>query len=186
MKQIIKDFVNSPIVMQALRYPQDRKEIEVFLKTEQQGFCAYTEEQISVTVEVHVEHFNPELKNTSQDNYGNWFLVSAEWNLRKGTRNVVERWIAHQPILYLTDSSLESRIAYYDGCYYVHEEDIEAKHLVNFLKINDYELVITRQKYISALKEIGKSREELQAYLQRNPVQIRFRRAIEAEFGFSL
>lgn len=186
MKQIRKDTNTSLVILQDLRYPQDRKGIEETLKDEQDGFCAYTEEQISAAFEVHIEHFNPELKNTPQDGYTNWFLVSAEWNLRKETRNATERWIAHQPILYPTDDTLERRITYYDGYYYIHDDDVEAKNLRDFLKINEYDLGRTRQNYIKALKDLGKSPEDLREYLQRNPIQIRFRRAIEAEFGISI
>lgn len=115
MKQIRKDTNTSLVILQDLRYPQDRKGIEETLKDEQDGFCAY-----------------------------------------------------------------------YDGYYYIHDDDVEAKNLRDFLKINEYDLGRTRQNYIKALKDLGKSPEDLREYLQRNPIQIRFRRAIEAEFGISI
>ncbi len=188
MKPIEKDFEKSEIVVENLHYnnQKDRKKIEIILKKEQKGFCAYTEEQITVGYEVHIEHFNPTLKGTAADSYENWFLVSAEWNLKKGTRNADKLWEKHQPILHPTDSSLSTRLVYFDGYYFYHAEDTEAKNLIDFLHLNDQYLVAYRQKYIKSLKELVDLGVDIKKHLQRNPIAIQFPSAIAAEFNIQL
>jgi hypothetical protein len=82
MKRILKK-PDSEIVRQKLSYPKDAQKIKEILEVEQECFCAYTEERITAGYAVDVEHFNPTLKNTPADGYGNWFVVSHKWNNKK-------------------------------------------------------------------------------------------------------
>ena len=64
------------------------------LLDEQKKFCAYTDEYVSRTDAKDIEHFNPTLKGTPEDNYYNWFLVKHQWNKEKSYK-----WQEFQPIL---------------------------------------------------------------------------------------
>src|SRR5215207_3899824 len=80
----------------------NNKKISEILFTEQKGFCAYTDEYISRTDARDIEHFNPTLKDTSEDNYNNWFLVKHQWNKEKSYK-----WSEFQPILHPTADDFE-------------------------------------------------------------------------------
>jgi CRISPR/Cas system Type II protein with McrA/HNH and RuvC-like nuclease domain len=75
MKRIIKN-PNSQIITNNISYKKgNNSELSKILLKEQKNFCAYTEEYIGVNDAVDIEHFNPNLKYTSDDSYQNWFIV---------------------------------------------------------------------------------------------------------------
>lgn len=86
MRRAIK-YPDSKIVEKNLNYisgnSTNNKKIADLLFEEQKKFCAYTDEYISRTDAADIEHFNPTLKDTHDDNYNNWFLVKHQWNKEK-------------------------------------------------------------------------------------------------------
>ncbi|MEO8147769.1 MAG: hypothetical protein ABI723_09045 [Bacteroidia bacterium] len=182
MKRIIKP-EDSLIVKENLHYENQsqRKRIREILEEEQQHFCAYTEERISTTFAVDVEHFNSSIKGTSQDGYYNWFAVSHKWNIKKPD----ERWNLYQPILNPVAEDLEERVIYDDGFYIHKPDDVEAKNLIEFLDLNNDSLIKERQNYIFSLKDIAPN-INLESHLKKYPINIRFRRALKTEFEFEL
>lgn len=184
MKRIRKK-PDSEVIRQKLSYPKDAQKIKEILEAEQECFCAYTEERITAGYAVDVEHFNPTLKNTPADGYTNWFVVSHKWNNRKRTK-----WENYQPVLHPTDESLENRILYEEGFYILDKVgDAAAAHLIGLLDLNNEKLIYQRQQYVKMLKGLAGAlggEEGLIAWLRQHPEQIKFRRALEKEFGFLL
>jgi CRISPR/Cas system Type II protein with McrA/HNH and RuvC-like nuclease domain len=90
MRRIIKK-PDSMIATQELSYEKHKTQIKEVLLQEQNYFCAYTDDRISPAFAKDIEHFNPTLKTTDADNYHNWFMVSHEWNMHKGTKNAISR-----------------------------------------------------------------------------------------------
>lgn len=153
-------YPNSKIITDNLKYisgnsAKNKKVAEILLK-EQKNFCAYTDEYISRTDAADIEHFNPTLKNTPDDNYLNWFLVKHQWNIEKNYK-----WEKFQPILHPTANDFEERIVYVDGDYIaLSDTDVEVINLINLLKLDDPALAEKRKKYLK------RKHEEIKIYDQ--------------------
>jgi hypothetical protein len=115
-------------------------------------------------------------------------LVKAQWNNEKGS---VVRWQKHQSLMYPTDADFETRILYDRGNYILADEgDLDARHLRDYLKLNDEELAKQRVYYIQRMKaDIGSSgltsQEFIDWRLSNPPYQstIYYIRAIEEELN---
>lgn len=190
MKRIIKT-EDSEITKQHLNYivgnSTNNKKISTILFKEQKGFCAYTETYIGRTDAKDIEHFNPTLKGKVEDSYQNWFLVKHQWNKEKS-----DKWMKYQPILHPTDSTFEDRVLYVDGDYILNDsEDIEAKNLIDLLKLDDILLADERKKYIKrrkSLKELYNvdSIDFFKLLIKDDVKQISFLRAIDTEFNIKI
>ena len=190
MRRAIK-FPDSEIIKDNLRYrpnnPSNNKKITNILLREQKGFCAYTDEFISRTDSTDIEHFDPTLKNTTDDNYNNWFLVKHQWNQEKSYK-----WRNYQPILHPTAEDFETRIIYVEGDYLTKsDEDIEAQNLISLLKLGDAALADERKRYIK------RKREEIEIFGEDNKTffstlinadvaRVSYPRAIKEEFGVDI
>ncbi|ADB41884.1 hypothetical protein [Spirosoma linguale] len=188
MRRIEKK-IDSLIVKEGLTYKKgDNSRIADLLKGEQNNICAYTEECLGRADKAEIEHFDPTLKSTNKDGYQNWFLVKAQWNNEKGSR---ARWLKHQPLLHPTAADFESRILYDRGRYILADEnDIEARNLRGYLKLDDEELAKQRIYYILRLKEdismSGLSNQDFINWRLTKPEYqntIYYIRAIEEELG---
>jgi hypothetical protein len=188
MRRLLKH-PDSAILRANLKYKKgdasNNKKIADILFKEQKGFCAYTEEPLTVTDKDEIEHFNPELKYKDADGYNNWFLVKAEWNIRKGG---IPRWLDFQPVLHPTNENFEERVLYFDGDYIVASEtDIEAVKLIGLLHLDDPHLAKIRKQYISRTTDNMRLRGEdaktfYEILLTANPIDIKYLRAIKEEF----
>jgi len=190
MKRIIKN-EDSEITEQNLKYivgnSTNNKKIAAILYKEQKGFCAYTETYIGRTDAKDIEHFNPTLKGKNEDSYQNWFLVKHQWNKEKSTK-----WGKFQPILHPTNGTFQDRVLYFDGDYFISDlEDIEAKNLIDLLKLNDPILAEERKQYLE------RKQKEIQIYgetpevffktlIKDEPKQISFLRAIDEQFKINI
>ena len=182
---------DSKILSEKLKYisgdSANNKKIAEILFTEQNKFCAYTDEYLSRTDARDIEHFDPTIKDTVQDNYNNWFLVKHQWNKEKSYK-----WEAFQPILNPTADNFEQEIIYLNGDYIASSDvDVEAKNLIGLLKLDDAGLADKRKRYIK------RKREEMQAFgqdattffsilINADPCQVSYPRAIREEFGVNL
>jgi hypothetical protein len=75
--RFVEKLTSSEIVSKKLHYlnKTDRLEIRTILISEQKGYCAYSERYIKETDAVDIEHFDGRIKNTSNDDYFNWYGV---------------------------------------------------------------------------------------------------------------
>ena len=186
MRRIIKN-PNSKIVLQNVRYRTsgDNSKLSQILLAEQKNFCAYTEEYIGTNDARDIEHFNPNLKDTIEDNYENWFCVKHKPNMHKSTK-----WF--EEILHPTFETFEERLVYLDGAFFPSDEnDIETINLISLLDLNNEIFVKDRQKYIARRKEaIEDYKKTPTDYFEkkiRDEIwQIRYLRAIETEFGIDI
>ncbi len=183
MRRVDKS-VNSIILQTELAYKVggDNKNLASALCNEQHNICAYTETYLGRSDKKDIEHFNPTLKNTTDDSYQNWFLVKAQWNSEKASK-----WNDYQPILYPTDVEFEERIIYFEGEYIAASpDDEEAINLIRLLKLDDHELAVERRCYLENLKEtLDLSGKPAQQYIDDllliRPNLVYFIRAIEEE-----
>ena len=187
MRQISKK-TNSEIITNKYQYPNDSGLIREILDSEQDFFCAYTEEYLTPGFARDVEHFNPTLKNTAADNYNNWFSASSRINRRKGSK---PRWKRHQPILHPCSNDLEKRLIYKDGFYIpANIGDAEVLNLRSFLFLNDFGLPNARIAYIKGLKyllaEFKNDSSKLKTFLLKDKSIIKYRTAIKTELGLDL
>ena len=190
MRRAVKDPV-STIITGNLNYisnnSTNNKRIVDILLGEQKMFCAYTDEYISRSDAKDIEHFNPTLKDTDQDNYYNWFVVKHQWNMEKS-----EKWDKFQPVLHPTALDFEERIVYIQGDYVVkRKDDIEAKNLSDLLKLDDIHLANNIKKYIARKRDEialnGNGEHDFFATLiNADPCQIKYTRAIKEEFGIDI
>lgn len=190
MRRAVKDPA-SAIITGNLNYisnnSTNNKRIVGILLGEQKMFCAYTDEYISRSDAKDIEHFNPTLKDTDQDNYNNWFVVKHQWNMEKS-----EKWDKFQPVLHPTALDFEERIVYIQGYYVVKKiDDIEAKNLSDLLKLDDIHLANNRKKYIARKRDEialdGNGVYDFFATLMNaDPCQIKYTRAIKEEFGIDI
>jgi len=186
MRRAIKD-PDSEIVKNHLSYlsgdSYNNKKIANILLKEQKKFCAYTDEYISRTDAADIEHFNPTLKNTPDDNYNNWFLVKHQWNAEKSYK-----WNNYQPVLPPTAEDFEERIIYVDGDYISKSsEDEEARNLIRLLKLDDAALADERKRYIKRKREeIEIFRQDAQVFFEtliNEQVRVSYPRAIKEELN---
>lgn len=179
---------DSSIISKGLTYgtKSHRSEIAAILLKEQNRICAYTEEYFGRADKAEVEHFNPTLKSTSADSYDNWFLVKAQWNNEKGS---IPRWSRHQPLMHPTDLNFENRLIYKGGEYILADnDDIEARNIRSFLKLDDEELTKKRIMYIKRMRHDMKlagmeHQEFIDFRLELDRSDIYYIRAIEEEFN---
>lgn len=187
---------DSPILTNNLKYeiPSHRERIRKELKIEQKNFCAYSELYLGDYDETgkseyspEIEHFNPILKDTPDDDYNNWFLVIRTLNSAKSTT-----WF--EPILHPTAEDFEDRVVYEKNTGIYVGKDEEADNLVKLLGLNVEWLRTKRVRYIKnrkkGMESLAQTPEQyFQDLLQEEepePVQVYFIRAIEEEFGIKL
>lgn len=156
------------------------------LLEEQRGYCAYTEDFMTPTHAVDVEHFDDRLKNTANDNYWNYYAVNHRWNSKK--RSIVE----FLPIMQPYDVTLKDRVFYADGEFQVVDEgDIEAKNLISFLSWNDPSLAECRADVVATWKDMRDElfhgdEDKFIAYLRKRPENLRFITVLRVELGIDL
>ncbi|MBD2701030.1 hypothetical protein IC229_10325 [Spirosoma sp. BT702] len=184
MRRINKP-ADSEVLKKKLTYKNggDNKKLAQALCDEQFNICAYTETYLGRVDKKDIEHFNPTLKGTPDDNYDNWFLVKAQWNSEKG-----KKWADYQPVLSPTAHDFEQRIVYADGEYDANPTDTEANNLIRLLKLDDPYLADTRKRYVQRIKSTiefsGKGNQDfIDDLLQTDPDGLYFIRAIEEELN---
>lgn len=185
---------DSEILINNLTYPKDKGKILEFLKSEQSNFCAYTDERINASFSTDVEHFNPNIKETSEDNYFNWYAVSTKWNKIKGTKNAKSRWERYQPLIQPNDENFESIIKFdLESCFYFSDHN-DGQNLINYLHLNNDDLVEDRKKHLEIIKNHINDKnlnsqsdsEVLQEIINKNTFEFRFPRMIKEVFKIDI
>ncbi|MFV8327459.1 hypothetical protein [Flavobacterium sp. ZS1P14] len=189
MKKIFKNPFLS-IVSDNLTYNsnRDNSRLGSMLLKEQKNFCTYTEQYISSDDANDIEHFNPNLKDSENDNYHNWSKVKHLPNQRK-TNN----WL--EPILMPYADDFEQRIIYSDVEYFAKPGDNEANNLINLLDLNNHKRAEDRKNYIKRRKEAINDRglqseDDIKNYFQdKIDIEIKYisyLRAIQEEFKIDI
>jgi hypothetical protein len=153
MRRAIKS-TESEIFRRGLTYPNDRVEIYTLLLDELGPFCSYTEERLKTASKGEIEHYNPCIKGTPEDEYRNWLLCTPNWNKKKGG---CDRWGNHQPLLDPADEDFERRIKYIDGDYVAAESDEEASNFIKYLFLNHPKLSADRKKHMENVRILRRS-----------------------------
>ena len=187
MRRIVKP-ENSEARNLVYRKGRDNSAIKNILLEEQHRICAYTETYFDRSSKAEIEHFNPTLKYTDEDNYQNYFAVKAQWNSEKGS---LRRWLKFQPLIHPTDEQFEVRIKYRDGSFEAEDNDIEAQNLIEYLNLDDIELTIERMEYIqrqkNQMENSGKDAlTHFNTLLKEFPKDVYFIRAIQEEFDIQI
>lgn len=188
MRYLKKD-PTSPLIGSKLSYDRqsDRLKIRARLLLEQKGFCAYSERFIKATDETHIEHFDPRLKPTPQDDYFNWYAVLPKFNSQKPKQ--IEPFL---PILSPNSPDLTTRIAYQTdvGVFQaIDSNDIEAKNLVKFLKWDSNELFEDCQHHLQRIKDLHELCADdvlFRQMLKSNKDNLSFATALEAKLGINV
>ena len=172
---------NDPTLVGA-RYGKKRENARILagLLEEQRGFCAYSERWISSIDGADVEHFDPRLKSTDADGHRNWYAVLHKLNLEK-PRKI-------EPVLPVLDpsSDLPDRIRVVHGHFEpIDANDIEARHLIDFLGWNRRELFEERRKHVLRVGRMLERGISL-AELSEDPANLSFATALEAELTIAI
>lgn len=155
---------------------------------EQQGYCAYSEKYISPIHASEIEHFDARKKNTSNDDYWNWYAVLRKMNQIKMGKKIQN----FLPILDPQNPQLLQRICYKAGQFQaVQQGDIEAQNLIDFLGLNDPTLARERDGFINRMKKdrarfFSNDPQGFIDYLKDYPENSSFITALEAELGIKL
>jgi hypothetical protein len=185
--QYLSKPIDSKIVTEKLTYSTKVKKdkIRVLLIQEQSEFCAYSEVYIRSVDEVHIEHFDPRLKNTVNDNYQNWYGVLAKMNTNRPKK--IEPYL---PILHPSSDDLFKRIFYKDGIYQPFNlDDMEANNLIKFIDLNKQEVLEYREKHLKRirnLKDLCGDDEIFLEELRENKDNLSFATALKHELGIDV
>ena len=78
MQYLTKNTNSEAIILKYTNTIERIKIREILLRTEQKGFCAYTERFVRHTDSAHIEHFYPKKEYPDKiDDYYNWYVVMA-------------------------------------------------------------------------------------------------------------
>ncbi|MEM8642512.1 MAG: hypothetical protein AAGG51_27385 [Cyanobacteria bacterium P01_G01_bin.54] len=160
----------------------DVPKIRAELLNEQQGFCAYSEAYINEIDSPEVDHFDGNLKYTSEDGYWNWYAVKRWMNQHK-SRSIKD----FQPLLCPYAPDLKQRIKYESGEFLpINPSDEAAKNLIAYLLWNSPKLVNVRRKQVKRIRQIysfySDDREGFYQDLLSDPDNLSFFSALQAEF----
>ena len=181
---------DSQVIQAAWQYSntRHRPKIRTELLTEQHGFCAYSERYVTPMDAWEIEHFDPRKKNTTDDDYWNWYAVHRRMNQLKMHRSIVD----YLPILSPYDPSVSSRIQYEYGQFEpIDAADQAAQNLIDFLGWNEPSLAQERAMHIQRkLNDFSRFfKHDLSGfieYLSQDPMNFSYITALEAELGVSL
>jgi hypothetical protein len=162
------------------------------LLSEQNGFCAYTEEYLEAnTLCPEVEHFNSTKKYN--DDYYNYYVVSRFANQRKMKVDKSGEFNGEsffQNPFFQNKDNFNSRIIYQTGKYkIILEDDLEAKRFIDYMGFNESVIYSKRANSIRRLKNQVKdlTQDELIEFFKTESKDIlTFPTAIEAEFNIDL
>ncbi|EKT4549380.1 hypothetical protein K5L04_11700 [Flavobacterium psychrophilum] len=167
---------------------RDNSNLREILFREQKGFCAYTETYLGRTDEKNIDHFNPSQDYNERNKYSNLFLCKSQWNKEKSNK-----WAKFQSVLSPLNDDFENRVSYNKELKIFeakNEKDNEAKHLIELLKLDNYDLSLERKKHIELYKELIQHFESPEAFfkkvIQINLPTLSFIRSLEEEFEINI
>ncbi len=160
----------------------DRPKIRQLLLSEQSRYCAYSERYVHNTDSCDIEHFDPRLKSTVDDDYWNWYSVLSWMNSHKPKK--IEPYL---PLPKPFDPTLAERIRFRNGIFEpVNPAELEAHNLIRYLGWNHESLVKDRSAHLANLQFIRdqfQTDAEFVDFIVVNPDNLSFITAIEVEFA---
>lgn len=183
----LKKQADSSLLSLGLSYdlPSNRPKIRALLLLEQSRYCAYSERYVQHTDSCDIEHFDPRLKATCDDNYWNWYAVLSWMNSHKPKK--IEPYL---PLPKPFDPTLSERIQFRDGLYEpVDKSDVEASNLIRYLGWNHESLVKDRTAHLDNLRFVRgyfATDTEFIAFIREDPRNLSFISSIEVEFAIRI
>lgn len=164
------------------------------LRAEQRGYCAYTEKRFSTHDTPAVEHFDRRLKGTVADGYRNYYAALQSANQRKRRKDAKHehaRFFVTR--FFQAAGAFERRIRYIagDGVYEeIDPTDSEARALIDYLGLNDHDVVEERRKHVARLHDIflratWSAAQQLE-HFHRHPEELSYPTALTAELGLDI
>lgn len=179
---------DSTMALSGLRYTKSaaekNREIKRLLIQEQFGFCAYSEQRLSSADKADVEHLNPAKKYA--DDYRNYYAVEVSVHRRKTQRDIKFQGSSFFESLFFQDENeLWRRIRVNEGAFEeIHPGDHEARDLIQYLGMNDYDLYKDRSAHVARVVAlISETGMEPITYLEKYPQEIHFPSALAAALG---
>lgn len=193
MKFLVKDPA-SPILSLGLVYREGAHNDRLLelLRAEQRGYCAYTEKRFSLHDTSAVEHFDRRLKGV--DGYLNYYAVLQSANQRKRRKEAKhERASFFATRFFQAPGAFERRIRYIagDGVYEeIDPADTEAEALIDYLGLNDHDVVEERRKHVARLRDIflratWTAAQQLE-HFHRHPEELSYPSALTVEFSVDI
>ncbi len=185
---------DSIILTNGLVYKENRStenlRIKEILIAEQYGFCAYTEKYFEPLDSSEVEHFDSSIKYN--DDYYNYYATLRKPNLyKKDERYKGSSFFASK--FYQKQDELTKRIEYIKGEFVFEEVDMndtEAKDFIEFLGLNNHDLLKARQSHCTRLMGIFRlarfSSEDILVYFRDHKNELSFITTLENELGLDL
>jgi uncharacterized protein (TIGR02646 family) len=178
----------------ALKYTNksDRLKIRgILLRTEQKGFCAYTERFVKNTDSAHIEHFFPKKEYPDKiDDYYNWYVVMAWINENRPKKLTTKNGKTFLPIVMPHSEDFSKRITYENGQFVpIDKKDKEVDNLIKFLSLNHFMLCKDRNAhvdYIRTLKSFFSKEEEFNEVLKSDKENLSFATALKHELGIDV
>ncbi len=170
----------------------DNTAIKEVLKEEQRNFCAYSERYLRKTDLGHIEHFDNRLKNTSGDNYYNYYFVLAWANTSKPK---IDNFLPIiKPEQAFAKNENETDRIFYDKATNkyepINQNDVEAQNLIDFVDLNHQDLFEDRLKAVQRIAKLQKisnlSTTDLEDAILDDPLYLDFITAIETHFRLRL
>jgi len=165
-----------------LRYlnRSDRETALARLVALQSGFCAYSERYLRPLDSCEIEHFDPRIKGTDQDNIFNWHAVLRWMNAHKARK--IEPFL---PLPDTDDVSLDRRIRYDHGEFVCDSSDAEARNLIEFLGVNRPEVTKERSDHVQRVRKLrdlcAGSGDDFEEFLLDSPEDLSFPSALEGD-----
>lgn len=186
---------DSKILKEGLVYKKNsaanNSKIKEILIEEQYNFCAYTEKYFDKLDSIDVEHFDSNIKG--KDDYYNYYAVLHKPNLifKKDEKYKNASFVNSK--FFQDETQLKKRIEYIQGEYVFEEtetSDFEARDFIDFLGINNPDLVMYRKNHCNRLKETFKAacytESEILRYFNEHKNELNFITVLENELGIVL
>lgn len=190
--KFLKKYKNSLILKSNLIYNTNAKnneKIKSLLLKEQKNFCAYTEKYITSIDSTEVEHFNSGIK--FQDDYFNYYAVTRSANLKKKDEKYRNASFFNT-LFFQDENECNERIIYSEdflGWFYIGKDE-EANQFIDFLGLNDPDLVEIRKKHIKRLKQLFEdanyNQNNILNYFRKYPEELSYISAIEKQLNIDL
>jgi hypothetical protein len=187
---------DSKILQDGLVYKKNNainnSKLKELLINEQYNFCAYTEKYFDHLDSIDVEHFDSSIKGV--DDYYNYYAVLHKPNLIFKKDEKYKNSTFFESKFFQSELQLTKRIKYIKGEFIFEEVDIndtEARDFIDFLGINNPDLVSARRNHCNRLKDIfdsieGFTNQDKLIFFAKHKTEMNFVTALEMELEIDL
>ncbi len=187
---------DSKILQDGLVYKKNNatnnSKLKELLINEQYNFCAYTEKYFDPLDSIDVEHFDSSIKG--KDDYYNYYAVLHKPNLIFKKDEKYKNSTFFESKFFQNELQLTKRIKYIKGEFIFEEVDIndtEARDFIDFLGINNPDLVFVRRNHCNRLKDIfdsieGSTNQDKLIFFAKHKTEMNFVTALEVELEIDL